>query len=429
MNRQRLTLSTSCLVALLAACSAGTGSGGLNDSEGTGATGQGGETLGTGGSPSSDGGNGGESSGQFMGVGGSVQGIDCDPQGPDFDQDGFTIEQGDCNDCDENVNPGAIEVIGAAPDGEGGGGGGGGEYVPADEDCDGTADNVAQPCDDGLAVNASSPLDGARAIELCKQAASDTDWGIVTANWVRGNGTVLDPTAAQANAQVGILANFGTNVPPRTGASLLALSSGKARLPGQPGACTLQTCTTTGYNPGFAPTGFPQDVPDCSGAANVNDDVGLDITLRAPTNATGFKFNFRFNSFEYPEWVCSSFNDQFIALVSPPPAGSVNGNICFDSQTNPVSVNIAFFEVCAGCSLGTTDLIGSGFDNGFGSGGDAGGTSWLQTQALVTGGETLSIRFAIWDTGDTALDSTAVIDAFEWIANGGTVVVETTPAQ
>ncbi|MBK8943092.1 MAG: hypothetical protein IPM79_37200 [Polyangiaceae bacterium] len=114
---------------------------------------------------------------------------------------------------------------------------------------------------------------------------------------------------------------------------------------------------------------------------------------------------------------------------SPPPAGSVNGNICFDSQTNPVSVNIAFFEVCAGCSLGTTDLIGSGFDNGFGSGGDAGGTSWLQTQAPVTGGETFSIRFAIWDTGDTALDSTAGIDAFDWIANGGTVVVETTSAQ
>src|SRR5262249_30018165 len=29
----------------------------------------------------------------------------------DGDLDGFSIQQGDCNDCDENVNPGAIEVL------------------------------------------------------------------------------------------------------------------------------------------------------------------------------------------------------------------------------------------------------------------------------------------------------------------------------
>jgi hypothetical protein len=34
---------------------------------------------------------------------------------------------------------------------------------------------------------------------------------------------------------------------------------------------------------------------------------------------------------------------------------------------------------------------------------------------------------ATWDTGDTAYDSTTLIDSFEWIANGGTVSVGTTP--
>jgi hypothetical protein len=151
--------------------------------------------------------------------------------------------------------------------------------------------------------------------------------------------------------------------------------------------------------------------------------VGLEVKLRAPTNATGYAFNFRFYSFEYPEWVCTSFNDQFIALVSPAPAGSINGNICFDSQNNPVSVNVGFFDVCAGCPAGTGELQGTGFDTWD----DAGATVWLESQAPVTGGEEVTIRFTIWDTGDTAWDSTALIDNFHWIANGGTVAVGTKP--
>ena len=33
-------------------------------------------------------------------------------------------------------------------------------------------------------------------------------------------------------------------------------------------------------------------------------------------------------------------NDQFIALVDPAPKGAINGNISFDSLSNPVSVNV-----------------------------------------------------------------------------------------
>ena len=36
----------------------------------------------------------------------------CKDPGPDedFDKDGYSIKEGDCNDCDANVNPGAIEA-------------------------------------------------------------------------------------------------------------------------------------------------------------------------------------------------------------------------------------------------------------------------------------------------------------------------------
>jgi hypothetical protein len=338
----------------------------------------------------------------------------------DDDMDGFSEDQGDCNDCDPNVNPGAIEVI---PD-SGSGGSGGGMYVPADEDCDGTPDNPPGPCDDNLALEDPDPWSAARSIELCQQATpGGQDFGVLSALWVRANGT----PAVVPSQQFGILSDFGPNVNVQGGTRFLGLSSGRARLPGQPNACGTYSCYQSG--PGAAPPGFPQDVPNCPGETEINDDVALEVNLRAPTNATGYKFNFKFYSFEYPEWVCDFYNDQFIALVNPPPMGSINGNISFDSMGNPVSVNVAFFDVCQGCPLGTAEMIGTGFDIWELTIDDAGGTSWLATTAPIGGGEEFSIRFAIWDTGDQSWDSTAVVDNFQWIANGGTVVVGTEPEE
>jgi hypothetical protein len=328
----------------------------------------------------------------------------------DEDGDGFSVDQGDCNDCDANVNPGAIEVEITEPDMMG--------VVPepADEDCDGNVDNLAPPCDGGLALDSNDPFEAAAAIGLCKTSAGVGDWGIIDAQYTRANGAALN-----APLQHGLMGNFGPNVNALEGSNFLVLSSGRGRIPGQANACGSLTCTGSGAS--APPLGFPQDVPACPGLSNINDDIALEVTLRAPTNATGYAFSFDFYSFEYPEWVCTAYNDQFIALVDPPPVGSINGNISFDAMTNPVSVNVAFFEVCAGCPLGTAELTGNGFDIWD----DAGATSWLATTAPVDAGQEVTIRFAIWDTGDSAWDSTALVDNFRWIADGGTVTVGTTP--
>ncbi len=82
---------------------------------------------------------------------------------------------------------------------------------------------------------------------------------------------------------------------------------------------------------------------------------------------------------------------------------------------------------CTGCALGSAELAGTGFDTGFGAGVDAGGTAWLRTSAPVNGAADIRVRFAIWDTGDRALDSTALVDHLAWIASGGTVTVGTVP--
>jgi hypothetical protein len=136
--------------------------------------------------------------------------------------------------------------------------------------------------------------------------------------------------------------------------------------------------------------------------------------------------------------VCTTFNDQYIALVNPPPEGSINGNVSFDSQNNPVSVNLAFFDVCNSCEpwaancfgscppvptpccpSGGTELIGTGFDGSWFN--EGGGTDWLVTTSPIAAGATFTVRFAIWDTGDSALDSTVLIDNFRWSGQPGDV--------
>lgn len=350
----------------------------------------------------------------------------------DGDGDGWTEIEGDCNNCDPNVNPGSVEAIVTEPDANG--------NMPeaADEDCDTLVDELDDECDSALTLEDPDPMHGANAIDICQAAMpGDKKWGVLQAAYVRANGQ-----AVGANQQVGILDNFGPNVNVQKGKRLLTLSSGYGRRPNDVGACNGSSCSTS-FN-GQPPPGFPQDVPGCAGSSDINDDIGLELKLRAPKNATGYKFLFKFYSIEFPEYVCTSFNDQFIALVNPAPMGSINGNISFDSATNPVSVNVAYFDVCDPngisnfasvcghckptpnpyCPSGTAELLANGFD---GAWSDAGGTSWLQTAAPITGGEEFSIRFAIWDTGDTALDSTVLVDGFTWVANGGTVNVGTTP--
>lgn len=430
---QRLVpvLGLASVLALAGACSAiGSGS---TFRDGNGGNGSGGDgTIGT-----TGGGNNGQGGLNITGGGGGKPtGNTCDSTpDQDSDADGWTGAQGDCNDCDPNVNPGAVDALDTADGGTG---------VATDNNCDGKAE-LPKPCDDAVALDSTDAMDGAKAIELCNVAgANDKKWGVLSARYVRADGSPTNP-----GAQVGLLTGFGPNVHVQGGKHLVALSSGYARTPGQPGACDSESCTSN--SGGNAPPGFPQDVPNCAGGKEINDDVGLDLKLRAPTNATGYRFLFKFQSFEFPEWVCTAYNDQFIALVNPAPKGSINGNISFDSASNPVSVNIAFFDACdpggAGnfaqfcflnggncpgapnpyCPSGPKELAGTGFDDGFGSSGDAGATSWLQTESPVKGGDEFSIRFAIWDTADQNLDSTVLIDNFEWVANGGSVAIGTTP--
>jgi hypothetical protein len=443
-----------CVVALVgAACSSNNSDSGFANNGGGSSGGSG-----SGGGGSNGGGNGGSggSSGSTPGNfgdasasgGGTSGGSTCNVtnKNADMDGDGWTPNQGDCNDCDPNVNPGAIDTWHQPADG--------GAGYWGDEDCSNSPGDNAKPCDQGLALTDLTPMDGAKAIELCATASmSDKKYGVISANYVRADGSAF-PTVG---AQVGIQQAFGTNVHVQGGQSMLVISSGYARTVGQAGACNGISCVTN--TTGTPPPGFPQDDPACPPTKAIADDIALELQIRAPTNATGYSFDFKFYSFEYPDWVCdtSGYNDQFVTLVNPPPmgsyvpSGSMFGNISFDSNNHPVSVNMGFFDVCdpttptrfashckSGggtcpptpnpyCPMGTGELAGTGFDVWHTGTGPAGATKWLQTQAPVKPGSIITIRFAMWDAGNALFDSTTLIDNFKWIATGGSIPVGTTP--
>ena len=45
-----------------------------------------------------------------------------------------------------------------------------------------------------------------------------------------------------------------------------------------------------------------------------------------------------------------------------------------------------------------------------------GGTDWLMLRGNVVPGEIITLRFALWDTGDGIYDSVVILDNFQWSA-------------
>ena len=127
-----------------------------------------------------------------------------------------------------------------------------------------------------------------------------------------------------------------------------------------------------------------------------------------------------------------------------------DGNISFDRAGNPVTINSAFFTSCeslqcadpeifsiqqgpdanhdgcvdsltcnadtnlcegpyGACPDGPDDVRAFTESNNVG-----GGTSWLVTTAPVVPGEIITLDFHIWDTTDSLLDSTVILDNFQW---------------
>lgn len=303
-----------------------------------------------------------------------------------------------------------------------------------DENCDGTVDNCEyeepedfelENCDDSsLDPNSKDPVDFALSMELCPRYSDEAEYGIKNADFL-----FPDETCCPRGTAYGIISNLGSNIQPQKGSYMLALSSGKVKVPFEDTGGFLGGEGESSNPPPdwYAANGnaFPSS-PACGSSGDsggkANDPVMLKMVIKAPPTAKGFEFNINFLTFEYPSYVCTKFNDFFVSLLDseytsddPEMQNPEDKNLARDKDGNQVGVNLApsgLFKICPdgdydGCE-GTTALQGSGLEG-------HGGTGWLLTRGNIVPEEEITIRFAIWDAGDHVLDSIVLIDNFNWL--------------
>lgn len=164
------------------------------------------------------------------------------------------------------------------------------------------------------------------------------------------------------------------------------------------------------------------------------DYTEIRITTRVPDTASSFSFDLAYFTVEYPQYYQSLFNDLFVGWLE---SENWTGNVSFDADGNPISLNAAFLEFkdtkkaielndqCGpqfcGVNSGRRDPVCDADPNlcespelwGTCFAGHA-GTSWLTTTAAVEPGEEITLVFAIFDIEDSALDSYVFLDNWRW---------------
>ena len=367
---------------------------------------------------------------------------DCDgvvdnvPDG-DGDGDGWTTCNGDCNDSNALVNPGAFEVVGNG----------------IDDDCDpATSDvNPAPTCSTVKKSAGVTALDVAKAMDLCQTTTVNAPlatkkWGLLAQTQLLANGTVPNGTdlSNMENFQTEIMLTYGDIIKPHKGATFAGMSTGVMRVPADGPARLVNPVGGTSYASSIPFSPVPAGplgaymtahsnnlLPGERGAMgctllptssdSANDSVDVQLKIRVPTNAKSMSYDSRFFSGEYQSYQGTPFNDYYLAmLTSGAPGIPADHNISFDTFGKAVSVDNGFFDVCGGngqncgnCPSGIAELAGTGMD----SPANGGGTTWLTTDAPVVSGETPVLDLVIFDVGDRAYDSLVLLDNFRWGLN------------
>ena len=223
-----------------------------------------------------------------------------------------------------------------------------------------------------------------------------------------------------SDKQSSILDAFGTGgVVPRAGGAMVALSSGTARDATQPGFVPTQPGNAYTH-PSTGPTQFMSahgnlfpglgDCPD--GANSTNDSVGLRLEFTVPAGADRLVFDWRYFTADYPEWVCSAFEDYALAIVvtGTSPSLPVDRNVMLDSAGRPISTDSVDIDYCTGCSAGTAELLNTGYPAN-----EAGATGWRTASIPVVPEETLVVHLLVFDVSDNSFDNLVLFDNLRWL--------------
>jgi hypothetical protein len=314
------------------------------------------------------------------------------PDPDDKDGDGVTPAQGDCNDEDPTIGPYSIELA----------------NNNIDDNCNGVIDEPIVPCD-AAALGSKDPSALAAALGLC-----DPHFLI--------EAVMKGPSDTRAREVVASFGGFSR----MEGAAMVVLSTGIAADTTTPGYVRPQIGTVLDQNntvpnpdlslPGVAGCGSSQP-------ATVNDYTELAVRLRVPMNVRSLGFQLQFFSAEYPEFVCTAWNDELLVELESKKSGGAIHNVSFDAAMNPITVNNSFFAICQNdsakpqtqhCSQSVDLLAGTGYDEVLLGKPVGGSTGWLRTRAPVLPGDEITLHFMIFDEGDHIYDSTALLDNFAW---------------
>lgn len=253
-----------------------------------------------------------------------------------------------------------------------------------------------------------------------------------------GDPSVTFATSGAA-AGIGTRASFG-NVgafPPQEGSKFVVIGSGRVdelddntglgcnsdlgaydpiTLP-SPMVGTNVGAQTCAENPGLIGMGDCSNTIESQLLGSVNDYTELRITASVPMGVNSFSYDLAYFSFEYPDYYLSDFNDMYIGWLE---SEVWTGNISFDEQGAPISLNAGFLDYRDANPLNDPDCQGGCSApeiHGTCMEGHA-GTKWLTTTAGVKPGETVTIVLGIFDMSDSILDSYAFIDNFAWGCDG-----------
>ncbi|RMG96716.1 MAG: hypothetical protein D6705_10580 [Deltaproteobacteria bacterium] len=235
----------------------------------------------------------------------------------------------------------------------------------------------------------------------------------------------------------GVIDQFGntSTFAPREGSRIAVIGSGRIsdlfhETPDSDNVVNPLWCNTIlpdGLNPGAslpAPL-VPKDVGnvtcdadlslvgtgDCSNTIQGQFDQGqsaydyadLRVAFDVPQGVKGFSFDFAYLTVEYPKYYQTGYNDMFVGWLE---SESWTGNISFDEQGNPISLNASFLEFLDDDKT-IPEFAGTCMK------GHA-GTNWLTTSFPLTEGEHVELVFAIFDLQDARLDSYVLLDNFHW---------------
>jgi hypothetical protein len=170
-----------------------------------------------------------------------------------------------------------------------------------------------------------------------------------------------------------------------------------------------------------------------------NDLAGIQMRVVVPANARGVAMDSMFVSVEWPDYLCSDYNDKMDIYLVSDATGRQPSNIAIDPNGAAITVNNGYFELP---SAWTSDLAAVPYARSLGDDSFSGfcgssvemctlptycdgdqselaylgsGTGWLVAQGPVRPGETIDVLAVVSDAGDYALDSLMLLSGLRWL--------------